>query len=228
MGLWQRTKTLFKAKANKTLSSMEKPDEILEQAILDMKKAFVESKKQVARAMADEKRLRRQLDEEQRLSKEWEDKAMLAVKAGKEDLARQALARKAEHDTSAAEYEKQWTGQKAMTDKLRGQLKELDSKIDGANRKKNLLIARQKRAEAQKSIQETMSGMSDTSAFDVFDKMENKVNEIESETEANAELSGDFEGGDDLSKQFGELEAANASASQDDALAALKAKMSKS
>ena len=225
MGLWDRTKTLFRAKANKAISNMENPEEILEQTIIDMKKQFVDAKKQVARAMADEKRLHSQVEQEKKIAADWEQKAMLALKAGKEELAREALARKGEHESTAAEYEKQWVQQKAMTDKLRQSLKQLDGKIDGAARKKNLLIARSKRAEAQKNIQETMSGMSDTSAFDAFERMEKKVEETEAETEANEELIGDFEGGDDLSKQFAELEKSQASTSADADLEALKKKM---
>ena len=53
----------------------------------------------------------------------------------------------------------------------------------GTKRKKQVLVARKRRAEAQKKIQETMSGLTEASAFETFDRMENKINQIEAEDE---------------------------------------------
>ena len=63
----------------------------------------------------------------------------------------------------------------------------MNGKIEEAKRKKNILVARAKRAEAHKTIQATMSGLSDTSAFDTFDRMAEKVDLVEAEAEAHAE-----------------------------------------
>ena len=98
----------------------------------------------------------------------------------------------------------------------------LNNKIEEAKRKRNILIARQKRAEAQKTIQNTMAGLSDTSAFDTFDRMAEKIEAIEAEAEANNELAGELQG-DSLSQRFKALEAQKTPA--DRALAELKAKM---
>jgi phage shock protein A len=98
----------------------------------------------------------------------------------------------------------------------------LNQKIQEASRKKNLIIARQKRAEAQKKIYDTMSGMSNNSAFDTFARMEEKVDRAEAEAQAAIELSGDIDG-DSLASEFTALE--SAPAAQDDALAMLKSKM---
>ena len=123
-----------------------------------MKEQLIQAKKQVAVAIADEKKLKKQLDAERQKAQEWEKKAMMAVRAGRDDLAKEALNRKSEHDELAEEFQTQWEAQKAAADKLRDSLRALNSKIEEAKRKKNLLIARKKRAEAQKTIQETMSG----------------------------------------------------------------------
>ena len=82
---------------------------------------------------------------------------------------------------------------------------------------------RQKRAEAQKAIQDTMRGLSDNSAFDTFERMSQKVDQIEAESEASAELGGEL-AGDTLQGKFKKLEAASGGGS-DMALAELKAKM---
>lgn len=221
MGIIGRLGTLLKANINDLISRAEDPEKILNQLILDMKDQLVEAKKQVAVAIADEKRLKKQLENELHMSREWEKKAMMAVRAGKDSLAKEALMRKKEHDDLAAEYQKQWELQKAATDKLRGALRGLNSKIEEAKRKKNLLIARQKRARAQKAIQDAVSGLQQNSAFEAFDRMAEKIEKEEAEAEAAAELAADFTG-DTLEREFANLESNHES---DDALAALKAKM---
>jgi phage shock protein A len=81
----------------------------------------------------------------------------------------------------------------------------LNDKIEEAKRKKNVLIARKKRAEAQKAIQETMSGLRDQSAFETFDRMSQKIDQIEAEAEAQSELAEEYSG-DTLASQFSQLE----------------------
>jgi phage shock protein A len=100
-------------------------------------------------------------------------------------------------------------------------LRALNSKIEEAKRKKGLLIARKKRAEAQRSIQETMSGLRTTSAFDAFDRMSSKIEQMEAEAEAGAELAEQYSG-DVLAQKFQQLEA---SAGADEDLLELKRKM---
>ncbi len=222
MSIWQRVSTLVKSNINALISGAEDPEKILNQLIRDMRQQFMEARKQVAISIADEKRLKKQYEGEHKKASEWEKKAMTAVKAGRDDLARQALARKSEHDTIAEQFKEQWVAQKAAADQLKDALRRLNTKIQEASRKKNLLIARQKRAEAQKKIQDTMSGMSDNGAFDTFARMEERVDRTEAEAQASLELSGELEG-DSLAGEFAALESSDVA--QDDALAALKSQM---
>jgi len=222
MGIWARISTLVKSNINAMISKAEDPEKILNQLIIDMREQFLEARKQVAVTIADEKRLKQQYEAELEKAQEWEKKAMIAVKAGRDDLATQALARKQEHDNLAEQWQQQWVAQKQAADQLRDALSRLNAKIQEASRKKNLLIARAKRAEAQKRIQDTMSGLGDNAAFDTFARMEEKVMQQEAEAQASVELSNEMEG-DSLAHEFKALE--SSSAGQSDALAALKAKM---
>ncbi|MEZ4265003.1 MAG: PspA/IM30 family protein [Myxococcota bacterium] len=222
MSIFQRMSTLIKSNINALISKSEDPEKILNQLIIDMKGQFLEARKMVAVAIADEKRLKRQYEQELGNAQEWEKKAMTAIRAGRDDLAAQALQRKGEHDSLAEQFQQQWMLQKQASDQLKDALTQLNAKIQEAQRKKNLLIARQKRAEAQKTIQDTMSGMNDTGAFDSFARMEEKVDRMEAEAEAATEL-GQHVMGDSLDSEFKALE--SMPAAQDDALAALKAKM---
>ncbi|MFT5354799.1 MAG: phage shock protein A [Polyangiales bacterium] len=221
MGFFGRLATLIKSNLNDLISKSEDPEKMLNQIIVDMNTQLVEAKKQVARAIADEKRLQKQYKAEKNVAAEWEKKAMMAIRAGDENLAKEALLRKKEHDSLEKAYGDQWQKQKQATDQLKTALRALNNKIEEAKRKKNVLIARKRRAEAMKSIQETMSGLSDTSAFETFDRMSQKIDQIESEAEAGAELAEEYSG-DVLSEQFRKLEM---TAGADDDLEALKRKM---
>ena len=100
----------------------------------------------------------------------------------------------------------------------------LADKIDEAGRKKNILIARAKRAEAQDRINQTMSTLSgNKSAFDTFERMAKKVDEIEAKAEAHKELE-DLSTSASLEKQFAMLESSGG-AGADAMLEDLKRKM---
>jgi phage shock protein A len=221
MGIFSRLATLIKANLNDLISRSEDPEKMLEQILLDMNQQLLEAKKQVASSIADEKRLRAQVDQQKTIVADWEKKAMLAVRAGDDNLAREALARKKEHVALAEQFEEQWGKHKAAVDQLKLALRALNGKIEEAKRKKSLLIARKKRAEAQRHIQETMSGLRTTSAFDAFDRMANKIDQMEAEAEAGAELAEQYSG-DVLAQKFEHLEA---SSGADEDLLALKQKM---
>jgi phage shock protein A len=114
----------------------------------------------------------------------------------------------------------QWEAQKQSVEQLKLALRGLDAKIEEAKRKRNILVSRQKRAEAQRTINETLSNINSTSAFDTFERMSDRVTQIEAEAEATAELGALPEASLDM--QFKALEA---STGVDDQLAALKGKM---
>jgi phage shock protein A len=222
MGIFKRVGDVLKANINDMISKAEDPEKMLNQMIIDMNEHLIEAKKGVASAIADEKRLERQMNENGMQSQEWEKKAMLAVKAGKDDLAKEALLRKQEYANYVGELKPQWEAQHAAVEKLKISLRELQGKIEEAQRKKNILIARAKRADTQKKIQATMGSIGDNSAFEVFDRMSAKVDKIEAEADAMAELS-DMGADASLEKKFKELESSGASA--DSLLDDLKKKM---
>ncbi|MEI6386474.1 MAG: PspA/IM30 family protein [Spirochaetota bacterium] len=223
MGIFDRLRTVISSNVNDLINKAENPEKMLNQLLLEMNEQMVESKKAVAMAIADEKKLERETLENKSQASEWERKAVIAVKAGRDDLAKEALVRKQEFEGYHAQLTTQWQAQKSSVEKLKDSLRQLQTKIDEASRKKNILIARAKRAEAQDKINKTMSSMSgNKSAFDTFERMAKKVDELEARTEAHAELE-EATSGATLEKQFAELESSGAGA--DLLLAELKAKM---
>jgi phage shock protein A len=221
VGIFARLATLIKANLNDLISKSEDPEKMLNQIVIDMGKQLEEAKKQVAGAIADEMRLAKQVETETAAAAEWERRAMLAVRAGDDALAKEALARRKEHADQAEQYKIQSQKQKAGVDQLKLALRALNNKIEEAKRKKGLLIARKKRAEAQKAIQETLGGLKSASAFEAFDDMSRRIEQMEAEAEASAEISEEYTG-DVLQQKFQKLEM---TAGADEDLLALKRKM---
>lgn len=223
MGIFDRFKRVVKSNLNDMISKAENPEKMLNQLIVEMNQNLIESKKSVASAIADEKKLERQIKENLAAGEDWERKAMLAVRAGKEDLAKEALVRKQEFDKIATQYKEQWNVQHESVEKLKSALRGLQQKIEEASRKKNLLVARAKRAEAQRKINETIGGLADTSAFEAFDQMSKRMDQLEAENEAMVEIE-DMTKSDDLEQQFLALES-GAGGGADKMLEDLKKKM---
>ena len=221
MGIFARLAQLIKSNINDLISRSEDPEKMLNQIIIDMNNQLVEATRMVAAAVADEKRLAHKLEQEQQTCGEWRRRAEMAVRAGNDELAREALARKREHDVLREGYHAQWEKQKASVEQLKKALRMLNRKIEEAKRKKNLLIAQKQRAEAQKAIHQAMSTVGNNSAFDTFDRMAERIQRMEAEADASSELVQEASG-DTLRAKFDELEA---TAGADMDLLALKQEM---
>ena len=222
MGIFARLSALIKSNLNDMISRAEDPEKMLDQILEDMRSEFAEAKKQVAVAIADEKRLRKQFETELAKAKSWEKKAMAAVQAGDDSLAKKALMRRVETQRLAAQFKEQWLAQKQAAENLKLALKDLNRKIEEAKRKRNLLIAKKRRAEAQQAIQKTMNKLSDSSAVSSYARMEDRIEQMAAEAEANLELSAEMAESDRLEQTFRRMEEEQAA---DSMLAELKAKM---
>ena len=224
MSIFDRIIMLFKSNVNAMISEYEEPEKMLNQIIVDMRGQLAKAKQQVAAAIADEKRLQDQAASELKQAEDWERRAMLAVKENRDDLATQALMRRSEHVSRGQQMQLTWEAHKQETERLKDSLRGLNDNIEEANRKKNLLIAKQRRAEAQKRIANTMSSMSEKSAFEAFARMEEKIENNERQIKASVEIDEEFSG-DRLAKDFKRLESVAGSASANDQLLELKQKM---
>jgi len=203
MGIFDRLSTLIRSNINDLINRAENPEKMLNQLIVDMRSQLAKAKQQVASAIADEKRLAAQVDTEKKSAEDWERRAVLAVQEGRD--AKQALLRHNEHAQGAVQLHETWVKHREETDKLKISLRQLNDRIEEAKRKKNILIARQKRAEAHKRIQETMSSIGDKSVFETFERMTEQIEHEERKLIAAAEVHEDLSG-DTLVKQFQSLE----------------------
>lgn len=193
---------IIKSYINNFLNKVEDPEKLLDQALSEMEENYRRSKVELAKAVADEVRLKKKLTENTTLSEEWEVKAVLAVKKGNDDLAREALKLKARYDEIILQIGESWKFQKEATDNLKNSLKQLQMKIDEAKRKRNLLVTRQQRALLQKKIYTTINSANGTNPLSTLNQMEEKIANLEAESEAIKSL-----GGDSLDEKFNSLQA---------------------
>jgi len=201
MGVLERISRIIRSNINDLLDHAEDPEKILQQLIADMQQDLREAKLQVAAAIREQKKIEAHYQENTIMVDVWEKRAESAIKEQNDYLAREALKRKRTCEQLAREYKRQLEDQTKSVQSLKTGLAELTAKLDDAKRKKDLLIARQKRAKAQRTISETMSGISRSGAFSALERIENKVKEAEAHADALAEMEKDK-----LESKFTDLE----------------------
>jgi phage shock protein A len=225
MGLFQRISDLLRSNINDLISKAEDPEKLLNTAIEEMQKQIIEAKSRVAMSIADEKRLQKQLESQAAKAADWEKKAMSAVRASRDDLAVEALSKKKDHERAAAQFEEQLHSQRSAVDELKKALTELSAKLDDTKRKRQILLARAKRAEAQKHVAATLAAAGESSAYERLERLEAKIERAEAEAEATWEVASLSSGSrdKDLADEIKLLEGGGSDL--DDDLAALKDKM---
>lgn len=223
MGIFKRFVRLFKSIINFFLGKAENhnPQLLLNQAVADMQEQLNKCRREVAEAIAEEKKLSKQVFVQREQVQQWTKRAEKAVMAGDDELAREALKRKKEHQTQLASLEAVHLKQVEACSSLKEQLRGFNDKIEEAKRKKGVLVARHEAAEARQQIADAQSSFNENGAFATFEQMEGRIDEIEAQAEATYELSEETSG-DALARKFDELES---SSSADDDLTALKQQM---
>lgn len=220
MGILKRLNSLIKSNLNDLVSRVEDPRKQYEQAILDMENSLQQAKKQVIQAIADEKRM---LQDAERCHEEvvrWETRAQAAVRAGDDNLAREALRQKKRAEEEETALRKNAANQRALVEELKSSLVKLEAKVADARARKDSVLARQQLVAGSRS--QRGGALRNTEAFDAFERQVRSIDELDAQVEAMRELEGDPER-EALDKKFENLEKGS---DVDDALAALKAKLS--
>ncbi|OGX61164.1 MAG: phage shock protein A [Paenibacillus sp. RIFOXYA1_FULL_44_5] len=219
MGIFKRMRDMTMATVNDLLDKAEDPVKMLNQFLRDMEEDIQEAEVAVAKQIAIEKKFKQQVEEAEEMVQKREQQAMKALEQGNEELARKALKDKKEHQIRYDEMNQQHETAKLNADKLRAQLQEMKDEYGKMKNKKEMLVARAETAKAQKQINQAMSGFGGDNAAKGFDRMSEKVLQMEAEAEASSELRSSSKSLDDEMKQL------DAHDDIDDELAMLKAKM---
>lgn len=216
MGLFDRISRVIRANVNDLVSKAEDPEKMLEQSVLEMQEDLVQLRQAVATAIANQKRTEQQYNQAASQMNTWEQRARLALQKGDENLAREALQRKKTFGEQATQLKSQLDIQNTQVDTLKRSLVALEGKISEAKTKKDMLKARAQAAKAQEQIANTLGRVGTSSAAGAFDRMEEKVLQMEARSQAVGELAGS-----DLESKFAALGASDV----DDELAVLKAQI---
>jgi phage shock protein A len=216
MGFFSRIADIVSANVNDLLDKAEDPEKMIKLMVLEMNEAVTKSTSALAQAMGNEKRLEMQYNKLKVSSDDMQSKAVTALKAGNEDLAKQVLVKKATIDSQLAQYKEMYDQAASTTATMKAQVDKLKMKLDEARMKEQTLIARSKNAKAQTEFSKQLGGF-DENSFAKFDKMEEKVLKQEAEAQAFNQLA---EGETSLDDQLAKLEQDN---QVNDELAKLKA-----
>jgi phage shock protein A len=230
MGMWQRFSTIFKAKANKTIDRMEDPRETLDYSYQRQLEMLQKVKRGLLDVATSRKRLEMQGEQLQAKAAKLHDQARKAMEAGREDLAREALTRRAGIEPELESLKTQHASLAAEEAKLTEASRRLQAQVDAFRTRKETIKASYTAAEAQTRVGEALSGLSDEMG-DIgmaVQRAEDKTASMQARAGAIDELlaSGAL---DDLSAPGGRLEAelghAIATSQVDAELARLKAEL---
>lgn len=222
MGLFSRVKDLLEANITDLVKKAEDPEKMLNLYVDRATEEVRNFQIQVNRAVADKILLEEKIEELNKQVAQRTEQATLAVKQGKDDLARTALSLKKEAESSLVDYQGQLANQSQAVQDLQENLKILMEKLEKAKLERNNLVMRQRRAETMKKANDAISGLSSRDPLADIDRMKDKVENMEAEAKASKIMTSSANTLDD---QFADLKKSQASQEVEDELAKLKAEL---
>ena len=230
MSLFQRAHDILNAKANRALDAAEKPDEMLDLSYEQMLDQITKVRQALVTIAASRKRIELQEQQLQNSVDHLQEQAKTALSLGKEDLAREALSRKATAQAQINDMEAQHEQLAEQEEKLGETLQALQQRVNTFRTQKEVLKAQYAAASASASVNEDVAGISSTlgDSGAALQRAQDKIATMQARAGALDELlqSGVLEdvGGstDDIQQ---ELDEAGTSADVDRELAAMKAEI---
>lgn len=201
MSILGRIKDLISANVNAMLDKAEDPEKMANEYLRQLTNELYEARTSVAASMADEAKLEQRRIASQGEADQWQSKAEAALRAGDEELAKAALARKVQSQKLSDQYRQQESAQEEQVSALQDALVNLETRIAEVKAKKELIIAKKNRAATQEALQRTAASIGRVSALDKLDQLEEKVDDRLAKADAMAKLEGDS-----LDARFKDLE----------------------
>ena len=217
-----RAGRVARGQMNKSIDVIEDStfEDTVKQTVRDMKTELNKVVRSSAEAMSNHNRLEAEYQKYVRQANEWKERAKKALEAGNEDLAKKALAKKAECDKQTASMQSSVDAARETRDRLKATVSELKQKIEGAERNAGTLIARKNAARAQKKVAQALAGVGEAdNAFTALDSFEESVAREEATARAYDDMATSPDA--DLEKEFETLD----TTSTDADLEALKKEM---
>jgi phage shock protein A len=189
MNIVSRFFRVVKSNVNNILGILEDPEKMLDQAVSDMQTDLVKIRQSYAEITATQKRAEVARAQAEKMGADWYKRAQLALQAGDDDLAKEALSRRQIQLERVETLSKQISTQTESITKLYDSMMELDGKIGDAKRQKDEFVARARTAKASQQVNDMLSTMGGSTSMDTFDKMKAKVETMEAEAEVAGELA---------------------------------------
>lgn len=194
MKLLRRIRNIVKSNLNEAVAKAENPEKLLKQSISDMQDQAAKARAQVAHAIAAEKKLARLVAAAEAEAERATEGARAAAQAAAPD-ARTLVREHVAAQRRAEELHRQWNQQLESVAQLKAALAQLEAKIDEARRRKDVLVARKRLAQAKRDVHTSLAGIAEThsfldaQAFEAFDRVAEEVDAAEAHAEAAAEVA---------------------------------------
>ena len=199
----------------------EDPESVLESVIAEMKNRLSEARKKVDASVSVEKQFQSAYEGAIAQAEQWQERALISLKAEREDLAREDLEKRNEYRQLADQYKKQWEEQKKIVRDLSDLFEHLQQKLMEAEGKKAAVVAKHRNIDAEAHLRETLKEIQDSKAFETLAKMDQDASEAATLAKAAAEVDVAYQD----TKLEREFSGYAEEASLDKDLAELKAKL---
>jgi phage shock protein A len=183
MGIFTRFRDIISSNINAMLDRAEDPEKLIKLMIREMEDTLVEIKAACAGAMAGSKKVQRRLEALHDRVAYWETKAELAVKKGRDDLAREALVEKRRYARSAQESENELSEHEILIEQYQDDIRQLEEKMKSARDKQRMLVQRHIHASRKKRAQEEIRRIDSSETIMKFDELENRIERMEAEAD---------------------------------------------
>jgi len=183
MGIFTRFRDIVGSNINSMLDRAEDPEKLIKLMIQEMEDTLIELKSACAGVMAESKKIERQsLALDQRLEY-WEAKANLAVKKGRDDLAREALLEKRRQSERSQGLAYELSEHEALLTQYKEDIRQLEDKLKSAREKERMLVQRHIHAVRKKRAQEEMRRIDSAEAVFKFEELEQRIEHMEAEAD---------------------------------------------
>jgi len=183
MGIFTRFRDIISSNINAILDKAEDPEKLIKLMIREMEDTLVEIKAACAGTMASSKKVQRQSDTLHDQIYYWEEKAELAVKKGRDDLAREALVEKRRYTGRIEGLENELTEHNLLIEQYQDDIRQLEDKLKSARDKQRLLVQRHIHANRKRQAQEEIRRVDSSDAMFKFDELENRIERMEAEAD---------------------------------------------
>lgn len=183
MGIFTRFRDIISSNINAMLDKAEDPEKLIRLMIREMEDTLVEIKTACAGVMASSKKVKRQLDGLGSREKYWEEKATLAVKKARDDLAREALVEKRKFNRRIETLENDLAEHDLLIAQYQDDIRQLEEKLKSARDKQRMLVQRHIHAQRKKQAQEELRRIDSSETVLKFDELENRIERMEAEAD---------------------------------------------